>query len=230
MRLHLVCSCFLSSLHRIGKGHLSAVPTHLLKYTLETGQNHSSLIGSFTKEQESGLSPDGSRTHHLSMQPLKKDSELRATFQLLSLSHGENLPTFFQAHGLTKSLPLSSSLSHNDSQRFLTMHQDHLLASVPLHKGTEVAMMRRLRQIFHEARSGVAIVVAERSPIRSFPGRQMWKRESIFKADVHCSGSSPHSIARLPLPKNVYCWMSLPRPRVTIEAQECGYSTMRRTY
>ena len=36
-RLHVVCSCFLSSVHRIGKGLLSAVPTHLLKCTMETG-------------------------------------------------------------------------------------------------------------------------------------------------------------------------------------------------
>src|SRR5215469_2634172 len=132
------------------------------------------------------------------------------------------------SHCLTKSLPWSSSPNHHHSQRFLTLHQDHLFASVPLHKGTEVAMMRSLKQIFHEVRSGVAVVEAERFRIGSFPGRQTWEREYIFKADVHCSGSSPRSIERLPMPKNVCRWMSLPRLRATIAAMECGCLTMRR--
>ena len=81
------------------------------------------------------------------------------------------------AHCLTKSLPLSSLPNHHHSQKLLTLHQDHLFASVPLHKGTEVAMIRSLNQIFHEARKGVAVVVAERFRIGSFPGGQTWERK-----------------------------------------------------
>jgi hypothetical protein len=78
---------------------------------------------------------------------------------------------------LTKNLPLSSSADHHHSKWFLTLHRDHLLAHVPLHNGTEVAMMRSLRQMFHEAISGVAVVVAERFRIGPFHGRQTWERE-----------------------------------------------------
>ena len=40
---------------------------------------------------------------------------------------------------------------------------------------TEVAIMRSLRQIFHEANGGVAVVLAERFRIRPFQRRQTWE-------------------------------------------------------
>jgi hypothetical protein len=49
------------------------------------------------------------------------------------------------------------------------------LGSCSFAQRTEVAIMRSLRQIFHEANGGVAVVLAERFRIRPFQGRQTWE-------------------------------------------------------
>ena len=45
---------------------------------------------------------------------------------------------------------------------FTTLQLDHIFAHLPFAKRTEVAIMCRLRQIFHEAMCGVAVVLVER--------------------------------------------------------------------
>jgi len=71
--------------------------------------------------------------------------------------------------------------------------------------------MPSLRQIIHEASGGVAVAMAEQYRIGLFQERQTWEKERIFKADVHCSSSSPRSIARPRLPRNPCCLMHLPK-------------------
>jgi hypothetical protein len=51
------------------------------------------------------------------------------------------------------------------------------LPSCSFAQRTEVASMRRLRQIVHEAIGGVAVVLAERFRIRPFRWRQTWEQE-----------------------------------------------------
>jgi hypothetical protein len=53
------------------------------------------------------------------------------------------------------------------------------LGSCSFAQRTEVAIMRSLRQIFHEANGGVAVVLAERFRIRPFRWRQTWEQEHI---------------------------------------------------
>ena len=65
-----------------------------------------------------------------------------------------------------------------------------------------------LRQIVHEAIGSVGVVLAERFRIGPFQERQTWEKKRIFKAGVHCSSSSPRSIARPRLPRNV-CWRNV---------------------
>jgi hypothetical protein len=51
------------------------------------------------------------------------------------------------------------------------------LRSFSFAKRTEVAIMRSLRQIFHEATGVVAVVLAERFRVGPFQGRQRWEKE-----------------------------------------------------
>jgi hypothetical protein len=95
---------------------------------------------------------------------------------------------------------------------------------------TEVAIMCVLRQIFHEAIDGVAVPLAELFSIGPFEVRQTWVKERIFKADEHCSSSSPHRTAGHRRHRNVCSWMPLLKPQVIIAAMGCCCSTVANSY
>jgi hypothetical protein len=97
-------------------------------------------------------------------------------------------------HCLTKNLPLSSSQNHLQSKCFPTSATRSPLRSCSLAKGTEVAIMCLLRQIFHEANGGIAVHRAgppdPGSRLRheiSAAGSSLWQAMCVGRGSQDCS-------------------------------------------
>lgn len=103
------------------------------------------------------------------------------------------------------------------------------LRSCSFAKPTEIGIVFSLRQIFHEATCGVAVVLAEQICVESFQRRQTCEKEWVFKADEHCSSSTPYSITRHHLPRNACSWMPLSKPLGKIAHMRSGSSTLQRS-